>query len=379
MTQPEDNGNHLPQGSNDNRSEQHNDEKPSCCAGAEPAGEQPQPGAAQAAAAAQAPAAASGLKWTSEVPEELLRKMGEVPPVARTKLDTEAMDMVRSKNLKEKESVLAEQLKAQANEPPKPCKSIDNYRPATRCDSVWNKGDNKERVGFCEQCKLQVYDFAGLDLPEAEEIIFNRENRRQAPLFKRADGKFLTSDCPVAVKRKQTLLFAGIGGAAILAVVFYICATLPPPPKPAVSAGNVAPRGNAPARSAPLVEVKPFVPPAQVPFIRTHPRVGTPNQQDYVQEAQNSQQLQDSQPNAQAGMTAATGNDQSTQPQQPAPGASTDAMQQASQAGATTLPADNGTVGGAPSSSSQPAAPAPSAGSGGGGQAPTVQYFPPGK
>ncbi len=58
-----------------------------------------------------------------------------------------------------------------------------------------------------------------MDLPEAEELIFKREERRNAALFKRADGKFMTKDCPVAVKKKYGMIMMIAGGILVLAIL----------------------------------------------------------------------------------------------------------------------------------------------------------------
>ena len=110
-----------------------------------------------------------------------------------------------------------------------PFKPIEKFKQATPCSALWEGTDPKERVRYCEQCKRQVYDFAGLELPEAEALIFKRENRKNVTLFKRVDGKFLTSDCPVGVKKRLTLILANVGGVVLLCCVLALFLSTPKP------------------------------------------------------------------------------------------------------------------------------------------------------
>lgn len=149
------------------------------------------------------------------------------PRVMKTMLDHAILRDTVAKAASELEIKVAEQLKERANEPVKPFVAIEKFKLATPCAAVWDKSADGERFQYCAQCRLHVYDFGGIELPDAEELIFRRENRKNAPLFKRADGKFLTSDCPIAAKRKQTLLFAKVGGVLLVLCVLALLLLLP--------------------------------------------------------------------------------------------------------------------------------------------------------
>ncbi len=112
-------------------------------------------------------------------------------------------------------------------------KPIDGYRKASSCKSRWEDMKGTEQVRFCEKCKLQVYNFSKMELPEAEAFIFQREGRKNATLYKRDDGKFLASDCPVGRRQRQTrMVFAITSAVAALALVALILIFPPPVPKP---------------------------------------------------------------------------------------------------------------------------------------------------
>jgi hypothetical protein len=59
-------------------------------------------------------------------------------------------------------------------------------------------GDN--RVRFCTECRLHVYNFAELTRTEAEDLLRTTEGRLCGRLYRRADGTVITKDCPVGLR-----------------------------------------------------------------------------------------------------------------------------------------------------------------------------------
>ena len=53
-----------------------------------------------------------------------------------------------------------------------------------------------DRVRFCGDCKLNVYNLAGMTRREATELIEGNEGRLCVRFFRRKDGTFVTRDCP---------------------------------------------------------------------------------------------------------------------------------------------------------------------------------------
>jgi hypothetical protein len=93
---------------------------------------------------------------------------------------------------------------------------------------AWDDMAGNERVRFCSQCKLNVYDISAMTKSEAESFIANAEGRICAKLYRRADGAILTQDCPVglrAIRKKVSraaaavfsALFGLFGGPALFA------------------------------------------------------------------------------------------------------------------------------------------------------------------
>ena len=102
--------------------------------------------------------------------------------------------------------------------------SIDRLRIASPCPVGWEKMSGDDRVRFCDQCSLHVYNLAELTRAEAEKLIANTEGRICARLFRRADGTIITKDCPVglrAIRRRMAKR-----GAAIFAAVMTLATSV---------------------------------------------------------------------------------------------------------------------------------------------------------
>jgi hypothetical protein len=145
-----------------------------------------------------------------------------------------------------------------------------------------------DRVRFCAECRLNVFNVAGMTRPEAEQLVGQHEGRLCVRLIKRADGTVLTQDCPVGlrlVRRRLARLVAGT--AAMLAFVTFggwfakgsstsaASATGPlqrlanwlepkSPPAPAIPLGGAAIAGDimCPPRQPPVLSKAPPTPPA---------------------------------------------------------------------------------------------------------------------
>ncbi len=154
-------------------------------------------------------------------------------PVAKTMLDHDMMAQAVSKSFVLKESRVKDIIKEKAKEPVKTIVPVDCEKKALTCKFTWAENDPRERFKHCTICQAAVYNFSGLEMPEAEVIIFQRENLKKFTLYKREDGKFMTRDCPRQVKKKRDQIIM-IGGSVILiATILTMLAMMPPPPRPA--------------------------------------------------------------------------------------------------------------------------------------------------
>lgn len=90
---------------------------------------------------------------------------------------------------------------------PKLTSPLDDLRIATPCSADWDQmfSFEDERVRFCSQCNLNVYNLSGMNRREAEDLITRTEGRLCVRFYRRADGSVLTRNCPVgleAIKRR---------------------------------------------------------------------------------------------------------------------------------------------------------------------------------
>ena len=183
---------------------------------------------------------------TSEVP----RRRPSQNFVAKTMLDHSVLFDALAKSSAKKEQKAVEIAREKANEPVKPFIAITDFKKTSACPWSWEEQDSKERFRYCGQCQASVYNFDGMELPEAEALIFKRENREHAPLYKRADGKFMTSDCPVQVKQKRERLSI-IAIAAAVAIAFIAIVAMMPPAPPPPPAPVPPPQTSNPIRARP--------------------------------------------------------------------------------------------------------------------------------
>jgi hypothetical protein len=95
---------------------------------------------------------------------------------------------------------------------------LDRIRVATPCPVSWEEMTGDNRVRFCGECQLNVYNFAELTRTEAEDLLRTAEGRICGRLYRRADGTILTKDCPVGLRAVRRRV-AKVATAAFAALV----------------------------------------------------------------------------------------------------------------------------------------------------------------
>src|SRR5262245_28675542 len=97
---------------------------------------------------------------------------------------------------------------------------LDRIAVASPCPMAWNDMVGDDRVRFCNQCNLNVYNISTMTKPEAESFIANAEGRICAKLYRRADGSILTRDCPVGLRaaRKKVSRAAAAAFSALVSL-----------------------------------------------------------------------------------------------------------------------------------------------------------------
>ena len=95
---------------------------------------------------------------------------------------------------------------------------LNDVRVAAPCPADWDSMYGNERVRFCEQCQLNVYNLSEMSRAEAEELIGRAEGRLCVRYYRRKDGSILTQNCPVGLRglnRKLSRVAAAIGSSVL--------------------------------------------------------------------------------------------------------------------------------------------------------------------
>jgi len=96
---------------------------------------------------------------------------------------------------------------------------LDHVRIAKPCSSSWADMTGDNRVRFCAQCKLNVYNLSDMTRGQAERLIHENQGRLCVQYYMRHDGTIITKDCPVGWQRmKQGLLRLAYAFAAVVAL-----------------------------------------------------------------------------------------------------------------------------------------------------------------
>lgn len=95
---------------------------------------------------------------------------------------------------------------------------LDHVRIAAPCPADWDRMLGNERVRFCGQCSLNVYNLSGMTRSEAESLIAGTEGRLCLRFYRRRDGSIITKDCPVglrAIGRRVSFIAKAIASAVL--------------------------------------------------------------------------------------------------------------------------------------------------------------------
>lgn len=97
---------------------------------------------------------------------------------------------------------------------------LERMRVASPCPAGWDSMEGDERVRFCRECSLHVYNISEMTRAEAEALLARAEGRLCARFYRRADGTVITKDCPSGLRavRRRVARRAGAALAALLAL-----------------------------------------------------------------------------------------------------------------------------------------------------------------
>jgi hypothetical protein len=144
----------------------------------------------------------------------------------KTKVDLEACRQVVSKVLSKQEGDLDKMSytsSPRAFTPPKPS-PIKNFKNSASCGSSWENMSGTDCIRLCDKCQLFVYDFKDKEKSEVDATVFRREGKENASFWKRIDGTFMTTNCPIGAKKRiRTLSVLVLASALPIFGIIGLC------------------------------------------------------------------------------------------------------------------------------------------------------------
>jgi hypothetical protein len=103
-----------------------------------------------------------------------------------------------------------------------PLNVLDTIAIATPCTVPWDGMEGDDRTRFCTKCSKHVHDISELTASQAIQLLNATEQLPCVRLFRRPDGRVVTSDCPMSL-RERTWKWLGrrsSWAASLFAMVF---------------------------------------------------------------------------------------------------------------------------------------------------------------
>jgi hypothetical protein len=98
---------------------------------------------------------------------------------------------------------------------------LDYVTVAAPCSAGWDNMIGDERVRFCGQCNLNVYNISAMTKQDAERLITQAEGRLCVRYYRRADGTILTNNCPVGLRALKRRLSRTASACASAVISFF--------------------------------------------------------------------------------------------------------------------------------------------------------------
>jgi hypothetical protein len=106
----------------------------------------------------------------------------------------------------------------------RPISVLDQVRIASPCPVRWDTMAGDERVRYCSQCRLHVFNLSNMSRREAEDLIQSKEGRLCVRYYQRADGGVMTRDCPIALRdrlRRAAVMALGLSLTLLAGVLAW--------------------------------------------------------------------------------------------------------------------------------------------------------------
>src|SRR5258708_38451138 len=78
--------------------------------------------------------------------------------------------------------------------------SLKHVDIAAPCSADWGAMTGNDRVRFCGQCNVKVYNLSDMTRREAESLISSTEGKLCARYYRRADGTVFMKNCPLGLR-----------------------------------------------------------------------------------------------------------------------------------------------------------------------------------
>jgi hypothetical protein len=121
---------------------------------------------------------------------------------------------------------------------------LENIKVAAPCTAEWRHMYGNDRVRFCNQCKLYVYNLSAMPREQAEDLIRSAEGKLCVRFYQRTDGTIITQNCPQglqALKEKFNRTRAKIAAALLTFLGSMGILWLAKPEPPSIVMGNISP------------------------------------------------------------------------------------------------------------------------------------------
>lgn len=97
---------------------------------------------------------------------------------------------------------------------------LSHVRIAAPCRADWERMHGNQRVRFCGECSMNVYNLSNMSKRDAETLILSAEGRMCVRYYHRADGTILTNNCPVGLRALKRRV-SGMSRAVISSVLSF--------------------------------------------------------------------------------------------------------------------------------------------------------------
>jgi len=109
-----------------------------------------------------------------------------------------------------------------------------DLRISSPCPKSWNELRGNDRIRYCDECKLNVYNLAEMSTQEVEALVRRSSGRLCGRLYVRGDRTATRRSCPKGDAAAPLRKFALIGGALGLAAFAWLFRSIDGPDRSAL-------------------------------------------------------------------------------------------------------------------------------------------------